>query len=289
MPFEDRPTLGVIMVSYRTGPVLFEALDAALAEPRVDEVILVNHANPPEHEARLAEMAAQCDRLTIHHTGENQGFARGCNAGARIAQSDYLLFLNPDAILPKGSAERLIETAQMADEPAIIGARPVGRDGREQRGGRRGELTFASAMAGFLGLSKLFGIRDIHMECEALPDTAVAVPAVSGAAMLMSRRSFDQLSGFDERYFLHVEDLDICKRVRALGGEVVFEPRAPVVHYGSTSKVSLLRVEMAKARGLVRYFHRHGGSLGWLKALMLAGPIYAALLGRSALLSVLRR
>ncbi len=277
------------MVSYHTGPVLFEALEAALGDSNVDEVILVNHANPPEVEARLSAMAAQSDRLLIHHTGENQGFARGCNAGARIAQSDYLLFLNPDAILLDGAAARLVETARLAHEPAIVGGRPLGRDGKEQRGGRRGELTFSTALAGFLGVSKLFGVRDIHYEREDVPKEAISVPAVSGAAMMMSRNSFDQLAGFDERYFLHVEDLDICKRVRKLGGGVLFEPRATVLHHGSTSKVNLVWVEMAKARGLVRYFHRHGGSLGWLKALILAGPIYAALLGRSALLTMLRR
>ena len=277
------------MVSYHTGPVLFEALEAALADPSVSEVILVNHENPEEDEARLAKMAAEFDRLVVHHTGENQGFARGCNAGVRLARSDYLLFLNPDAILQPGAAARLIEAAQLAEEPVIVGGRPIGRDGKEQRGGRRGELTFVSALTGFLGASKLFGLRDIHYENEALPEEAVPVPAVSGAAMLMSHRGFDQVAGFDEGYFLHVEDLDICKRVRELGGEVLFEPRATILHHGSTSKVSLVRVEMAKARGLIRYFRRHGGSLGWLKALILAGPIYVALLGRSALLSVRRR
>ena len=288
MPPADRPSLSVIMVSYRTGEVLFDALDSVLAEPRVDEVVVVNHENPKEHDARLAELAADYPKLIIHHTGENQGFARGCNTGVKIANCDYLLFLNPDALLPVGAADRLVETARTGAEPVIVGGRPIGQDGAEQRGGRRGELTFTSAIAGFLGLSKVFGLRDIHRENEPVPDEAIAVPAVSGAAMVMSRRGFDQVAGFDEGYFLHVEDLDICKRVRELGGEVLFEPRAPVVHYGSTSKVSLLKVEMWKARGLVRYFNRHGGALGWLKAAILAVPIYSALLGRAVLLRARR-
>ena len=274
------------MVSYRTGPVLFDALESVRSEPRVDEIVLVNHENPKEHEARLASIAADCEKLTIHNTGENQGFARGCNTGVRLARSDYLLFLNPDALLPRGAAERMIQTAESATDPVIVGGRPIGRDGREQRGGRRGELTFTSAITGFLGLSKLLGLRDIHRENEPLPKHAIPVPAVSGAAMLMSRRGFDQVAGFDERYFLHVEDLDICKRVRELGGDVLFEPRAPIIHYGSSSKVSLFKVEMWKARGLIRYFNSHGGQLGWLKAAILALPIYSALLGRAVLLRV---
>ncbi len=285
MPTAKRPSLAVIMVSYRTGEVLFDALDAVLAEPLVNEIVLVNHDNPPEHVERLVTLSEENSRLKLVHTFENQGFARGCNRGARDARSDYLLFLNPDTLVPHGAAARLLDTAVTVKEPSVIGARLIGEDGAEQRGARRGELTFASAIVGFLGIANLVpGWRDIHREGEPLPDEAMPVPAVSGAAMLISRRSFDELAGFDERYFLHVEDLDICKRVRALGGEVIFEPRAPVIHYGSTSRVSMIQVEMWKARGLVRYFYRHGGALGWLQAMVLAVPIYGALLGRTVLL-----
>ncbi len=288
MASSDRPTLAVIMVSFRTGAVLFDAIEGALAIPAVDEVILVNHDNPPDHTERLIQMAADHDKLTVIHTNANLGFARGCNIGVGAARSDYLLFLNPDALILAGTAEIMLKTAQSAAEPCIVGARLIGRDGKEQRGGRRGELTFTSAITSFLGLTKLLGIRDIHREHEPLPAGPEVIPAVSGAAMMMSRRGYDQVSGFDERYFLHVEDLDICRRARELGGDVIFEPRAMVIHYGSTSKISLYKVERWKASGLIRYFRRHGGALGWLKAAILAVPIYSALLGRAMLLRLKR-
>ncbi len=284
MVSSDRPTLAIIMVSFRTGEVLFEAIDAALAEPAVDELILVNNENPADHIERLVALAADNNRLSVIHANENLGFAKGCNLGVRAARSDYLLFLNPDALLQPGSIGPMLDSARLAHEPAIVGARLIGVDEKEQRGARRGELTFTSALVAFLGIAKLLGVRDFHREHEPLPDGPVRVPAVSGAAMMMSRRGYDQVSGFDERYFLHVEDLDICKRSRELGGHVIFEPRAEIVHHGSTSKISVYRVERWKASGLIRYFRRHGGGLGWLKAAILAIPIYSALLGRAALL-----
>ena len=284
----DQPVLAVIMVSYRTGPVLFDSLNSVLADPAVDELILVNHDNPADDTARLTALAETNTKLTVIHTGANLGFAKGCNLAAAASSARYLLFLNPDALLSDGTSECLIQTArEQTCEPFVIGARILSKDGREQRGGRRGELTFISSIAGFLGLSKMLGMRDIHREHEPVPEEAVAMPAVSGAAMLMSRQGFDQLGGFDEGYFLHVEDLDICKRARDLGGEVIFEPRAEVLHHGSTSAVSLYKVERWKASGLIRYFRRHGGQMGWLKALILSVPIYGALLGR-AMLSRLR-
>lgn len=281
--------LAVIMVSYRTGPVLFESLAAVLAEPRVSELIIVNHDNPRADVYRLVDLDQEDPRVTLINSGGNLGFSKGCNIGAAHANAARLLFLNPDTLLQPGAAATMIETLDRAAEPAVVGARITHLDGREQRGARRGELTVLSALSGFLGLSRFVpGLRDIHREAEALPDAGEAVPAVSGAAMMVSRAGFEALDGFDEAYFLHVEDLDLCRRARDAGGQVLFEPRAEVRHHGSTSQVSAFKVEHWKAAGLVRYFHTHGGALGPVKAALAAPLIYAALMGRAVLMRLTR-
>ena len=274
--------LAVIMVSYHTGPALFPAIEAVLAEPAVGELIVVNHANPRDDAYRLVDLDRDEPRFTLVSTNANLGFSKGCNIGAAQTRAARLFFLNPDTLLQPGAARALMETLDAAAEPAIVGARITHMDGREQRGARRGELTVVSALGGFFGLARFVpGLRDIHRETEALPETAQAVPAVSGAALMVSRAGFEALEGFDEAYFLHVEDLDICRRARDAGGVVMFEPRAEVRHYGSTSKISRFKVEHWKAAGLVRYFHRHGGALGPVKAALAAPLIYAALMGRA--------
>jgi N-acetylglucosaminyl-diphospho-decaprenol L-rhamnosyltransferase len=270
--------LSVIMVSYKTGPVLFESIEAVLAEPRVTELIIVNHDNSRADVYRLVDLDKTEPRVTLVMSGGNLGFSKGCNIGAAQASGSRLLFLNPDTILQPGAAAALIETLDAAAEPAVVGARITHLDGTEQRGARRGELTVFSALATFLGLS-----RALHREGEALPNAAEPVPAVSGAAMALSRVGFDALGGFDEAYFLHVEDLDICRRARDLGGAVMFEPRAEVRHHRSTSRVSPFKVEHWKAAGLVRYFHTHGGVLGPVKAALVAPLIYVGLMGRALL------
>lgn len=270
--------LSVVMVSYNTGPVLFESIEAVLAEPLVTELIVVNHDNPREDVYRLVDLDKAEPRFTLVMSGGNLGFSKGCNIGAAQASGSRLFFLNPDTILQPGAVAALIETLDAAVEPAIVGARITHLDGTEQRGARRGELTVLSALSAFLGLS-----RDLHREGGALPDAAEPVPAVSGAAMVISRTGFDALGGFDEAYFLHVEDLDICRRARNLGGQVMFEPRAEVRHHGSTSKISKFKVEHWKAAGLVRYFHTHGGALGPVKAALAAPLIYVGLMGRALL------
>ncbi|MEQ8406014.1 MAG: glycosyltransferase family 2 protein [Oceanicaulis sp.] len=268
-------SVSVIMVSYRTGPVLFDAIDAVLDAADVDELIVVNHDNPPEDEARLTALAAAVDNLTLINTRANLGFAKGCNIGAKAARGAYLFFLNPDAVIAPGAASRLAKTLAAMREPAVAGARIVEADGAEQAGARRGELTLKAAVNGYLGGP---GLRRDH---EPMPAGAVPMPTVSGAALMISRAGFDQLGGFDDGYFLHVEDIDLCKRARTAGGEVMFEPRAVARHALSTSKASKLKVERHKAAGLVRYFARHGGALGPVKAAAIAPVIFGAVYARA--------
>lgn len=283
------PRLSVVTVSWKTGPHLMEAAAAVLAAPGVDEFVMVSHENPPEAIAALRELAVRHQNFVLIETGENLGFAKGCNIGALAAQGDFILFLNPDAILAPGSGAQLKQSALMAStRPWIVGARILNPDGSEQAGGRRGELTPRTAAISFLRLDRIFpGLRNLHWERDALPEAMVQVPNVSGAAMMMRRDDFLELGGFDEQYFLHVEDVDLCRSVRAAGGDVWFEPRVEILHFGATSQSSPIRVETHKAAGFVKYFWKfYPGPLQRLATVLLAMPIFGALWARVAWLAL---
>src|SRR5476651_1020721 len=90
----------VIIVSYRTGPVLFASIRSVLRQQRLAELIIVNNGNPPDILARLQQMALTEPRLKILTGHGNAGFAKGCNLGAVQATGEFLLFLHPDCLLP---------------------------------------------------------------------------------------------------------------------------------------------------------------------------------------------
>jgi GT2 family glycosyltransferase len=260
-----------------------EAATAVLEAPGVDEFVLVSHENPPEAVEALRQLASQYPHFKLIETNRNLGFAKGCNIGAAAATGDLVLFLNPDAILSPGDGARLKQSAtETGPRPWIIGTRILNRDGSEQSGGRRGELTPRSAAVTFLRLDRLIpGLHNLHWEHEALPETMTPVPTVSGAAMMMRRDDFLELGGFDEQYFLHVEDIDICRSVRVAGGQVWFEPRVEILHFGATSQSSPWRVETHKAAGFVKYFWKfYPGPLQRLATILLTLPIYGALWAR---------
>jgi GT2 family glycosyltransferase len=219
--------------------------------------------------------------VTLVQGQGNVGFARACNIGAELANGRHLLFVNPDAVIQRGAAEKMAEAGRRARSPWIVGGRLVDKRGREQRGGRRELLTPWTAVVGMLGLGALEPLssvfRDVHRERDPRPDTVVPMPVVSGALMMIPRADFASVGGFDEGYFLHVEDIDICRRVGEAGGAVLFDPGAEALHFGATSRTSWANVESHKARGLVRYFEKFATSPGERLLVKILAPCIRAL------------
>lgn len=273
-----RPSVSAIMVSWQTGPVLFDAIDTVLADSGISELVLVDHENPPDARKKLDDLAANEARFRLIRTDRNLGFGKGCNIGAVQAQGDYLFFINPDAAPEKGAARRLMEALPQSESAAVAGARILGPEGREQSGSRRRELTVWRAFSTFSGLARLGLAQPFGMEGEPLPETPIQVGAISGAAFLMSKSGFDQLGGFDEGYFLHVEDIDLCRRASS----VWFVPDAVVRHVGSTSAASRFAVELEKARSFLRYFWKFKtGMAGRIATIIVAPFLFAAIMLRA--------
>lgn len=289
----EPPEVSVIMVVFRTGPALFTAIPHVLAEPLVDEFVVVDNGSSAEDELKLRQIAEHEPRFRLVQGHGNIGFARGCNLAARTAKGQHLVVLNPDAFLQPGCISSLISAARNFPGPCVVGARVLNEDGSEQRGGRRGEVTPVTTLLSFshLSLSLPFLRKyEIHLEDQALPERPVSVPTISGACFYVSREDFKRLGGFDERYFLHVEDIDLCWRARRMGGSVVFAPEARVVHLGSTSRKHPVVVEYHKGKGLTRYFRKRADTPGqYVLALALSPLIMMASVLRPAMRIMLGR
>ncbi len=270
------------MVSYHTGPALYEAVKAVLQDPDILELILVDNGNTEASRTALAQHIDAYDNIRLLQGHGNIGFSRGCNYGAAFARGDYLLFLNPDAVITPGSAMAMADAGQSLTKPWIVGGLLRDIYGAEQRGSRRRELTPLRAFATFTCLRHLPFLQGVHLDHKPLPEGPSAIDVVSGACMMMDKASFAALGGFDEDYFLHVEDIDICRRVRQQGGTVLLHPKATVKHYGSTSSVPRNIVEWHKIKGFIRYFSRYNDSaLAPVLTWMSAPFIVLAIMGRA--------
>jgi len=254
-----RPSVSVVMVVYMTGDALEQSISCVLSDPLVDELVVVDNGSPTGDAAWMRSLSERDERVTLLSGQGNVGFARGANLGARTARGGMLVFLNPDAFLQPGCVAELVREIAQRPVPSIVGGRVLNADRSEQRGARRGDITPMTALVSLSRISnRVPALRnlEVHWESDAPPEQPASVPTISGACFCMRREDFEAVDGFDEGYFLHVEDVDLCWRVRQQGGAVVFHPRAEVIHLGHTSRTSPLKVEFHKGVGLARYFRK---------------------------------
>lgn len=249
-----------IIVSYRTGPALDLCLAALPKIDALDEIIIADNGNPPEAVAMLDAFAAKHVRVRLLRGHGNIGFAAACNRAAAQSQSDMLAFINPDVILQADAILRLADALRAAPPPAIVGGDLRNEAGRPERGSRRDRLTLWRAFTSFSGLSRLERaapmLRDFNRHSDPLPSQPVAVGAISGALLVIRREDFVRLGGFDEGYFVHVEDLDLCRRAELAGWPVLFAPGPHGVHLRSTSEAEANTIARYKAEGMARYFKK---------------------------------
>jgi GT2 family glycosyltransferase len=224
--------------------------------PELAEVVLVDNGSAPgEIDALLAEIGDR--RILRLDLPSNPGFAVACNRGARACQSPWLLFLNPDCLVEADTLDRLGRTAHARERLAVLGALLVDTQGRPDPASLRRDPLPARAIASALGLDRFDAIDGVPLPIPFGQTEPLRGDAISGALMLVRRDAFNAARGFDEGYFMHAEDLDLCRRIRELGFEVWCDPGVRVVHVkGVSSRRRPLRVEIAKHRGLLRYFDK---------------------------------
>ena len=271
-----RRSVSVVMVVYMTGEALGESVERVLSDPLVDEFVIVDNGSTGPESACLKGLADRDSRVVLVSGHGNIGFARGANLGARTAKGDVLVFLNPDAFLQPRCIAELAREIDGRPVPCIVGGRVLNADLTEQRGARRGDITLVNALLSLTRLAEkapAWRRYNVHWEGQPVPDQIAAVPTISGACFCMRREDFDAVGGFDEKYFLHVEDVDLCWRVRRAGGQVLFHPKAEVIHLGHTSLTSPLRVEFHKGVGLARYFRKRAVGVGQLVTAWLLSPV----------------
>lgn len=254
-------SISAIVVTFNTGPVLAQCLAALASEPGVCEVILVDNGNPDGDVDAAMKAALGGAPIRLIAGQGNVGFAVACNMGARMASGEMLLFVNPDALIPPGGAAALAKSGEACGGSWLMGAKIVDPDGAEQRGSRRATLTPWRA---FIETTRLYALaprhpyfRRFNLHGDPCPADVTPVPVISGACFMTPKADYWAIGGMDERYFLHVEDVDFCLRFAEGGGKVYFNPHVAVIHFRSTSDVDPVFVRMRKTSSMLRYFRTH--------------------------------
>lgn len=215
----------VVSVCYKSDALI---ADMVATVPEETHIVLVdngrtnNFANLPSRK-----------RIRIVQLDKNMGFGRGCNAGADVVQTPWILFLNPDARLTPGAIKALLEAIDRHPSAVAFNPRISNSDGSQYFKRRSWLLP-----------------RSRYMR-KGWPETDTAVPVLSGAAFFVSKQNFDELGGFDPDIFLYHEDDDLSLRLARLG-QLVFVRDALVSHAAGHSSGRSPEVARLKAFHMAR-------------------------------------
>jgi hypothetical protein len=204
-------------------------------------------------------------KVRIVENGANLGFSRGNNAGIRVARGEYVLILNPDTIIHDKALEKIVAYADKHPEAGAFGCRVLNRDGSLQISARplptlRGYVVAALYLRRLGQWSEMFG-SDTYVGWDGRTEREIGFQA--GCCILFRRALLDQLNGFDERFFYHFEEADLCCRVWKAGSSIRFCPDAEITHLGGQSVGRFpVRFALETYRSRYRYFYKHFGGAG---------------------------
>lgn len=241
--------LSVIIVSYNTRDLTLECLRSVFAETRdlEYEVIVVENASGDGSAEAIHE---EFPEVRLFALDENLGFAGGNNLGAAEARGRYVLLLNPDTVVLGRALEHLVRFMDDHPEAGLCGGRTRFADGSLNPTSCWGSASLWSLICRGTGLRSVFpGSR--WFDPESLGnwerDSRREVDIVSGCLMILPREFWDELEGFDLRFFMYAEDFDLSWRVKERGRSLWIIPEATIIHHGGAS-------ERVRADKIVRLF-----------------------------------
>ncbi len=261
---DPRPDVSAVVVNYNAGQALGDCL-ASLRAEQVAEVIVVDNGS---RDGSLQALRATDDAAVWQPVGENLGYGRAANVGARSAHGRYLVVCNPDLVVKPGTVARLTAVMDRESEVGIAGPRIVNADGVLYPSARAFPSLVDAVGHGLLGLLRpgnRFSRRYKLLDWDHA-DTRT-VDWVSGAFFLVRRDAWNAIDGFDPGYFMYMEDVDLCWRITRAGWGVVYEPAGEVVHrQGMSTDQRPYRMILAHHRSMWRFAGR--STQGWRRAFL---------------------
>lgn len=215
MQKHDPCDISVIIVSYNTADLLIKCLDSITSQGDINyETIVVDNASSDETREAVKNHPSHV-KLLANET--NVGFARANNMGWKVSGGSYLYFLNPDTVVHPGTFEAIVEFMEANPEIGLAGTSILNPDGSTQS-----------------SVEKRYpGQRHAKNDLKGLRGD---IAWVLGASIAVRRTTFEQLGGFDERFFLYAEDIDLCLCGRRKGWEIGYIQNAGVTHLGGQSE-----------------------------------------------------
>ncbi len=246
----NNPELSIIIVDYNSDQYLLACLNSIISNSKLDfEVIIIDNNSTKDHTKEYEKVDKRIKAIRLD---KNLGFGGANNLGARKAEGEYLLLLNPDTIVPDNSIDKMLHFITSHTEVGALTCL-LGPDKDSLQ---------KSFLGRFQSLSGLTIRRHNHPRID--PDKEfVYTDIVTGAALMIKKEIFDKIDGFDERFFMYLEDDDLCKRLVDAGYKNAVLNTAKIIHLeGKSSTDKDKKNFYYKSQDL--YWKKHNGEVATL-------------------------
>lgn len=265
------PQLSVVIVNFcqwkNTARLTAQLRRSEAVRRGAAEIVIVDNRSPT---SAIPRRLRRLSGVTVVRCGRNYGFATAVNRGSNRSRGEWVLLLNPDVTVHDGFLDEVLEAAQRfpAVDPAagVIGFQMRNRDGTRQASAGAFP-TLARTVAGLV-------VPRARRKCQHQQLAArQPVPWVTGGCLLVRRDCFEHLRGMDQSYFLYYEDVDFCRRARAHGWSVWYDPNLRVTHHFPLhTRAVPAPLRLVTRHALLTYAKKHWA--GW-QAAVLGGLVWA--------------
>lgn len=260
MTQQKQPVLSIIIVTYNSLDEIPTCLDSIRRQNIPMEVFVVDNASTDGTQQWLKEYARQWPALNLILNTENYGLAYANNQPMHQCRGDYVVIMNPDTVVHGSAFKILADYLDKHPDVGIVGPKNVYEDGTPARNYFIRDWTPLDIIMWRIlrrWLPSFVYTRDLKKETE--------VATISGSCLMIRRSLFLEIGGYDEFFFLAIEDVvDLCLRVRQHGYRVVLLPNAVVTHLEGKSRESLAFRYMPVHRACqadIYYFQKHKGKV----------------------------
>ena len=272
-------------MNFESGPLLTETVQSLREDTSAGpaEIVVVDNASTDGSVAQLRDAVSDVEVLVCPTNG---GYAAGANRGIAATRAPVVAVCNCDLRVMTGSARAIVSRLEAEDDLAAVGPAIENPDGTRYPSARvvpRLRDAVGHAIFGFLKPNNRFTRR--YRQLDADPDRPRDVDWVSGAAVWLRRSALEQIGGWDEGYFMYLEDVDLCSRLRSAGWRIAFEPSGRVVHVqGASTELRPRRMIVAHHRSLLRFAGKRWR--GWRRILLVPAAMFLG--ARAAVLVLVR-
>jgi len=252
--------LSIIIVNYNVKEFLANCLQSvSKASKGISAEVFVVDNNSTD--GSISFLKKRFGDVNYIENNVNVGFGKANNQAIKKAKGTYTLLLNPDTLLQEDTLHVLIEHMRKHDSCGACGCKILNPDGTFAPESRRSVPTVSAAIYKAIGLTALFpenrhfgayyqGWKDENEGGE--------IPVLSGSFMFFKTKCLRELGGFDERFFMYGEDIDLCYRVSEAGWEIHYVPETSIIHYkGESTKKNELSYNRVFNDAIYKFFDKH--------------------------------